>query len=644
MPTGFNLDGGYYKDLRKGYKLPSNLDELLEQDRHQRVVEANLWPHINQFNRSGVTKLPLEFPSLMQVSARANKINLSPTVKQVESRFPGVLPDYNDGPSTPPTSTDSLNDRVPAESRDSGKSIVKADDEIKNQIYYEDNQQQDVESTTGQPSFNEEEAVDQGLAENQDETTTQAPTTTTNSPPESVKYEENSEDDETTKGDDNEANQQPDEESIKKTSQSIDEEVDRMTQPTSGMVSQQDKPFDYKNTVQFDDSLNLVGSPARSNKRSPVQASSVQPGDLIARFQEPNHKFKDDALKQRDLHDLQVDHIADSLDSALTSSGEEKRKKAQKNRLESGHLKATDVERKESRISGRLNRQKRLAPVEKVRAPYEIDEFLDNLDFNGLTGQATSSKSLTKREPRYFDLISADTRNSTVIDRHYIGADEPPNKVVGDIKGTNNSETNTIQRRGLFDDEIDSNRKLAAQHYYESEPEIEAPNEFYKNNKQLNLPDNSRYHYLTSNDTGVQELLGKKSLFNSLGRDELPPPSVKPAPISRSSSNGSDHQASGSLFSVDHGLLLYPSADEEHHHKEKSMSKKSKKSEKKKAKKKMTAAMKKGGHKKKKTKKEMKKYHKEKKFKGVKKGKKASHGKGGKGGKKGQYFTSWLAR
>lgn len=664
----------HFKDLRRGYKLPSNLEDILDQDKKSRATD--LLPHIygNNHSNNGISRLPISFPSLMQLGAEAAKANknvLRPKNEQIESTFPDILPDYGDELNDKVIKDDgSFYDRVPAESnRDSSESSIKSDymesQTTPGAYNYEDNQpQQDTESNTAQPNYEEPEQSQAGDNQDGSQDDSQSPVTSSEAANSDINDSDNEESSKASN--DDEANQQPDGESTKETSQSIDEEVDKMTQPTSGMVSQQDRPFDYKNTVQFDDSppTPMNGSVLRqTNRRS--TSGVLEPGNLIARFEDPNSetdRLKEEISKQRDPPDLQVDHNtkATGIDSLSDPNRREKGLKRVKH-LEDGSNRRSYHS---SSPNYRLNRQSRsIMGIEKIRAPYEFDKFLDSLNFDSLTGQS-SSTDLIRREPKSLDLNSSDSRNSTTVDRYaYNSAAEDGNTKQPHIVKQNfrePSKIDEIDRRNFFDDELadlDNNktaaRKLAASHYYDPDPDIvNSPNsQYYRNDTSSNnpskIPDKSRYHYLTSNDTGIQELLDKKSLFSSLGSDELPPPAEKPEilPKSKPSSNvidnqqGSgknDHQAEDSLFSVDHGLLLYPSADEEHHHKEKSISKKHRKSDKKKEKKKMTVAIKKGGHKKKKHKKEMKKFLKEKKFKGAKKGKKVAKGKGGQGGKKGK--------
>lgn len=675
-----------YKELKRGYKLPSNLEDLLDrQDKRHRI--DGLLPAIS-FNRSNDFKPPpISFPSLMQLGAEAAKANeknkqLKPKIaERIESKFPDVVPDYNDEAGNSRSSDDSSSyDRTPAESnRDSSESMIKSDDLENQSGSYNnddsDNQQKDTETTTAQPIYEETDRDKSDGQSGQDDMQTQSPDT--NSEPQSGVNSDNGErvrkdndNDESSRGSDDEASQQPDEETTKETSRSIDEEVDKMTQPTSGMVSQQDRPFDYKNIVQFDDS-----PPASSNGISKhyqpdrkLALKALEPDDLIARFEDPNRKnnqFKEEAFKQKELPDLQVDHNIESTGIG-TSTTSPKRNDHQSKRIRGKYIESIPKDRDNRAkrfVTEIVNRQKR-SSVENIRAPYEVGKFLDSLNFDSLTGQSSE----INQEPGSSDLNLADSRNhSTTVDRYAynpITGDETKQSHTNNGRREINRENltnstnkiDTIEKRNLFDDELigpenaNKERKLAVSHYYDSDQDmVNNPNQYYRNETTmpslLRVPDKSRYHYLTSNDTGIQELLDKKSLFDSLSSDDLPPPTEKPdiptvrpkqLAMSKNQSNKSDHQAEDSLFSVDHGLLLYPSADEEHHHKEKAISKKHKKSDKKKEKKKMTVAIKKGGHKKKKHKKEMKKFLKEKKFKGAKKGKKVAKGKGGQGGKKGK--------
>lgn len=380
---------------------------------------------------------------------------------------------------------------------------------------------------------------------------------------------------------DGEEQTQPDEEALRETGNAIDEEVDRMTQPSSGMITQQEQPFDYKNTVQFDDSLGTLSTVPKS-----------QSGNQVARFVAPTSQD----LRKRLLNynkdgssrdtDLQVDHNSLNVQNKA----------------------------KPSRPKSTLNiRHKRSQKVSAIKNHNEIDDFLNKLNFDNLSQNLNHSNSQTTEK----DLNDLDVGEDS---SSYVKSPDKLNRKVLDTSLTRSRSNPKIDKRS--DDEYDQDsydddrRKLRRQ----------------------DGGDQQNYHYLTSNDTGLQQLLGERQLLEALAKSQLPAPVAsedKDKDDDRNSPS-TDHQTAGSLYTIDNGLLLYPSADEEHHEKTKSMSKKKKKHEKKKAKKKMAIAFKKGGHKKKKHKKEEKKYIKEKKFKGVKKGKKVSKGKGGQGGKKGK--------
>lgn len=444
------------------------------------------------------------------------------------------------------------------------------------------------------------------------------------------------------------------EESLKATGLNIDEEVDRMTQPSLGSIShQQDKPFNYKNTVQFDDSP-IPSGETKSRKR----IIPVATGTSVAQFADPvsNQGTKKRRVKSED-QDLQVDHnkvemagpAQPNLSPLSASIGEQK------------HSRKNDAERLSKTPSSGLkrnapilHRRKRHLSKNIIRAPYEIDGFLVNLDIDSFIDQKSFEKpNNRKSSSRVRPDGSLQTAQSEAVGRK-VGLARVKKKRKRRLPRNgpmrrSDEEDDDDSEAGEDGDEGDSGSGDTPDEHEESGTDDSSPTRLHR---ESGLQLDPRYHYITSNDTTLQDLLTRQNLLDALKNSQLPPPTFSGqssesklnqtgtaiATIGQQSSRlpqGADHQqAAGSLYSVDHGLLLYPASNEDHS--SKSMSKKKKKHKKEKEKKKMTVAVKKGGHKKKKHKKEEKKFIKEKKFKGAKKGKKVSKGKGGQGGKKGK--------
>lgn len=396
-----------------------------------------------------------------------------------------------------------------------------------------------------------------------------------------------------------------DEEALKDTGNAIDEEVDRMTQPSSSVTSQQERPFNYRNTVQFDDSVSSGG-------------------DMISpEIDRKNALFK---KGKGTAEDLKMDSLAvppvlstpERVQSARALTGGSKHGFDEPRKL------ATSKETK-----GKHRRKRSLGfRIETIRAPYELDAFLDGLNFDSLTGRPVNAR-LRRSRALANDLSAA---NSTTNSVTLTGDSIPKEPIMNE--DSKRTETRLRNNSSFYPDDGNPD-------YQDYDDGSGADSESARNvsspvdrRKKLKKPSSSGFRYLKSNDTGLHELLKKKELLDVLKQSKLPAPSEPGGRPDKSL--GNDHSTADSLFTVDHGLLLYPSSDEEHAHHEKSSSNKKKKHESKKGKKKSMIAIKKGGHKKKKHKKEEKKFHKEKKFKGAKKGKKVSKGKGGQGGKKGK--------
>lgn len=480
-----------------------------------------------------------------------------------------------------------------------------------------------------------------------------------------------------------------DEESAKATGISIDEEVDRMTQPSLGSVSQQDRPFNYdKNTVQFDDSPMSSSMSAEAGGAKKRARPLVETGTLVAQFADPDaasasgkrfKKSRSKAKKRRDEEpaaDLQVDHDIVRIGTAESKRKSKpsydlvemiKRKRQSRRRSEQDTDKTTKEPPRVSLQSKEPNQKKKVLVRRRrqlarnvIRAPYEIDGFLNELDIDQYI-ERSLEPARTRRKSRI--LLDDDNKRRAIdtIKREVAleaASSETIAKRVGSRSAWNNGKKNKnsgSMRRSDEEDDDDSDEGGENENGEGDEQDENGTDDSSPARSHRSTLD-PRYHYITSNDTSLQDLLTRQHLLDALRNSQLPAPTLggsnqmqhqsnqtvtstnttnSPQQIAVPAQKAADHQqAAGSLYSVDHGLLLYPASNDDYE--SKSMSKKKKKHEKKKEKEKMTVAVKKGGHKKKKHKKEEKKFIKEKKFKGAKKGKKVSKGKGGQGGKKGK--------
>lgn len=402
--------------------------------------------------------------------------------------------------------------------------------------------------------------------------------------------------------DDSESPEQPDtndenqtDEATKEEGQQIDDEVDRMTQPSSGFVSRKDRPVEEVQ-VQFDDSPNSL---------------SIQPGfDLKQVALDPSSQYKpyedtqvgNDASRAS-LAKSELSKDRKRLDKFLVGSQEQNSSLSEILRR---HIKqmSRPIERPALSMASEATNNKsfplkRRSRATKIQAPYEFNKPL-----NRLVTESSSYNSRSLRLKRS-SLPDIHAFNSTIVE-------------VADLDQTSDD----LKAKMTLDDVplgqlLDSNS-----HNLTRRSDVSILPNFY---------------YIMPNDTSSQSVL---PLNEASGQSELIPVtgnSAQPSESAQSSkiSNGSDHQPASSIFTVDQGILFYPpEAPRVDNFGYPSVS--HKKSKKKKHKSKMSIGYKKGGHKNKKHKKEEKKYLKEKKFKGAKKGKKIKKGKGGQGGKKGK--------
>lgn len=280
-----------------------------------------------------------------------------------------------------------------------------------------------------------------------------------------------------------------------------------------------------------------------------------------------------------------------------------------------------------------------------IRKANDIDKVLDRLNFDKLIdGGQLPMNNLHLRTSRFKRETYRDDNNNK-----------------SDIAPTSNN-INGVDKLTSLSTKQAANLAFWPQNYANYDPQSAMLSLIaLENNKQFDGSTDRASPFYSYNTTPVvqptaQQLaewlspLERKRLLHELSKSKLPAPTEKLHKTSRLNMAASlgpgddvklsdtqasvDHQPASSLFTVDHGLLLYPSEGNDHH--EGVVSKKKKKYKKSKHKHKLSIGYKKGGHKKKKHKKEEKKYIKEKKFKGAKKGKKIKKGKGGQGGKKGK--------
>jgi len=599
ISTDANLDD---RLSPSGQRFATSLDGLLEQQRTQQALDTSLWP-VNQYNRSRNLRLALRLPSLAQV--RLGGVGKGIGIRDSDQTENNSELDENQGREEVP-------DRETAEtSREPAESVVDSDGELSNSAPA--NEDGNSEAATESPS----EESEQETTDNQDE----------NQPAQGDPSSSDETADQPAK--ESEDVERNEDDTLKEAGHAIDEEVDRMTQPSLGVVSQQDRPFDYKNTVQFDDSL---------SSGSPPPPKPVEPGDLIARFASPqDESLKPSKARKTSIEpDLQVDHNDHATsnqprDPKVVKSMKSRDKELVKENEVRGSNLTTSHARDELKSSklNRINRPKRSSPpVNKIISSYEISNFLDSLNFETLTGQPSTINQ--KSQPLYLlnetdPLIQANS--ATVVHKY---KQEP----LGNLTSKSGDSTSVAAKRSDDEEEGEEEEEEESKDNGGSSNRLSSKGHDDKQSRVDGDPSiKSDHQYIVPNETSIQDLLVQKQLLDALRLSQLPAPYLGDQERNVS---GADHQTSGSLYSVDHGLLLYPSADEELAYKSKSKSKKKKKHEKMKAKKKMTVAMKKGGHKNKKHKKEEKKFLKEKKFKGAKKGKKVSKGKGGQGGKKGK--------
>lgn len=415
----------------------------------------------------------------------------------------------------------------------------------------------------------------------------------------------------------------------KKASSSIDEEVDRMTQPSSGTILQHnDTNLDKQSlrallegAVQFDDSLGgSIVDPGHKKLPKPTE-----PGGLIAQFAAPGDdkpRMKKDVKqsnrgtkspvatrKQRpgereDPADLQIDHdhSTNIMSSASPGKTNQAHEAKRSNRLDyvdprsklndSGHNTA-DIKRQ-----GSKKRERRSLDRQHV--------------FKEQSSQA-AKLGIAVTRPRRPKRLHNLRRRTDVND--FDKDDDDDEQDEGDKK------------RNSFDKKEESENKSKVI----LKPEIDS---IYEN-----------YTIPAASDISIQDLLAHKRLLDELDKSRLPPPhywtgmqnnsdkivsaSVQPT-ASKPTLKGGD-----SSYDAIHSSQVESEVEDQT---SKSGTKKGSKTSDSKAKSKSAESLKKGGAKSKKHNKEEQKYLKEKKFKGAKSGKKTAKGRGGKGGKKGTKY------
>lgn len=412
------------------------------------------------------------------------------------------------------------------------------------------------------------------------------------------------------------------------TGKAIDEDVDRMTQPSSGIASRQDKPFDYKSTVQFDDALSsadptlvkgIKGLKSKRNRKKKLDEGRPEIlGSQIARFLAPS--------RRRNL-DLEVDHNLLLPVNNHGKIGGELRKiksKSVAKPSEKSPNSKVDVVKTENKtnatgkaiIKQRI-RLRRWSIDSGVIGPANATDLAPKN--NNISVQRSGKKR--KRRKRLYEAAAPSIKRS----------DDDSDEYEGEEDDYEEAPSNEVEKQGEQQNHDKEHQQQEAGDALANEPRASRPDD--ADRQHVGSP---AYYHLTSADANLQELLDQQRLLDALTQSQLPAP-LKPESTNQNithKAKDKDKIGADSQITIEEGLLLYPASGMEHHHK----SMKKKKAHKSKHKKKMTLAMKKGGYKKKKHKKELKKYLKEKKFKGAKKGKKSSKGKGGQGGKKGKKF------
>jgi hypothetical protein len=594
---------------------PNSLNYLFKSQ--QKAVPPERFPSSSTVNVHSSAPVVAKPPtSLVYLHDAPSLMQLSPTTEPSESDYHRTTTTTRAPDTTPPAVAQF------------------SDNQDGNQFMNEQiNQQNELQSTTTElpPSESENETTTlEPINRDDDNDNSQDGTQGVNSSePESAEIKPERGDEEredSSSGDKNpEPNEQrTDDEQVKNTVKVIDEEVDRMTQPSLGVVSQEGQPAtDLRGTVLFDDGglQDEDGDRSSMAKANSHKTPTRKAGK--ARSSDKNRRIDHEESGQT-VADLLV---ADNLNKSPVSSS----------------LVGVDEfdRRSQDKLIGHLNRP--ASPDAHVRSHEAIPRQVVGQVDTAMGTKSTSGRlSRTKR--------SMLALNDPAAARHKRTKKRRRNKSINSARRSDedsddeddDEEDNVIQDNEQDSEQL-SHEPLVVP---ESLPAPPTPTQ----------PTIDRKQY-TPSDPSFEELLAHKQLLDALQQNQLPSPIGLPATVQASSQNhqsnnrsapiagnpidppkksgqGDDHQSADTHYSVDHGLLLYPSSNEEHHHKSKAH--KSSKASKKKDKKKMTVAVKKGGHKSKKHKKEEKKYHKEKKFKGAKKGKKMKKGKGGKGGKKGK--------
>lgn len=421
-------------------------------------------------------------------------------------------------------------------------------------------------------------------------------------------------------------------ERARKASTSIDEEVDRMTQPSLDNASQQsvnDSISDgrliraqLKGAVQFDDT---IGGSLNDQEHTKLP-KPIEPGRLIAHFIAPNSN------------------------------------ELAKNQLKNAKRRVATPKRGRERLENKEDSRDLLIdhnqPPEVTSAlanePYSVQ--VDNMKRKLMGTEAKNGKYLENNHPKRTGRMENLVRSRRSLVR-YPGNNETRNKSSKSnsgkrsrklsIKRADSNDSVDEQEDDDDDDDHDENHNTALDKVQLGEveknprPEIDA---VYEN-----------YTAPIATDVSIQDLLAHKRLLDELDKSRLPAPHysvpnehLHPQPVNQTGNN--NHLASASV-PVDTSRPVKSATDstydtvhstqtetEIEDSARKSMLKKGSKNADTRAKNKMMEALNKGGSKSKKHNVEEKKYLKEKKFRGAKSGEKTAKGKGGKGGKKGTKF------
>lgn len=422
----------------------------------------------------------------------------------------------------------------------------------------------------------------------------------------------------------------------KKASTSIDEEVDRMTQPSSDNAFRQpanDSVLDrrsiqaiLKGAVQFDDTL---GGSIIDHEHQKLP-KPIEPGGLIAHFVAPSPK---EPLKKSAKGTIRKGGTQKADQKKLASKQDSRDLLIDHNQP----AKITSEFADESDDSNSSGTKQKVGDFELYRKENKSDEPLAN---TRVTKKYTLKQRLRRSIDHYGPGKELKYSNSTEGAANREIRKSPRNKSV------KRSEFNEFDEYSDGeDDEYDekqtrpkSSKAHAGTLMDAPKPEVDA---IYEN-----------YTLPSASDISIQDLLAHKRLLDELDKSRLPAPRywapLEYVHLPLTNQTGSNNHVASASVPVDTSKPAKDSSYDSIHstHTEtetedstrKSMLKKGSKKADSNAKSKLAESLNKGGSKSKKHNLEEKKYLKEKKFRGAKSGKKSAKGKGGKGGKKGTKY------